>query len=131
MSVRVWSSVDDRLVEVVVEPSDHLRVEGLPERRARTTVDRVRSAVVTSGLVEEVPACALSLVPALRSGPTCDLDLALALAVLVRAEVVPERLGWVFATGRLGLDGRVFAEGLIEPVGLGDVVRGIRVSGAV
>jgi hypothetical protein len=86
VGVRVWGVVEDRLIEVRVEPAESdagLRVEGIPEDRARTTADRVRAALINSGLVREVPAAVVTLEPNLRAGRTSELDVSIALALLI------------------------------------------------
>jgi magnesium chelatase family protein len=125
MPVRVWGMADDRLIEITASSgpgNSGLRVEGLPPRRSRTTTERVRAALVNSGLLDEVPAVLLRLEPAVESGETRELDLPLALAVLARAGVVGAGLGWILASGRLGLDGAVHAPGA-EQMDLAEVVR--------
>ncbi len=125
MGVRVWGVVGDRLIELRAEPATSgagIRVEGLPEERTRTTADRVRAALVNSGLVRDVPPVAIRLEPPVRAGTTSDLDLALALAVLAGVGVIGSGLGWILATGRLGLDGTVHARGLTARTTLAGVV---------
>lgn len=125
MDVRVWGVVDDRLIEVrseALEGSAEIRIEGLPEGRTRTTRDRVRAALVNSSLVPEVPPLSVRLEPAVRGPTTSDLDLPIALAVLVHVGVVHADVRWVLATGRLGLDGAVQRAELPERPTLADVV---------
>jgi len=119
----VWGTVDDRLIELVAEPADAFRVVGLPEDRTRTTADRVRAAVVNSGLVREAPPVSIRLVPPVRSGATWNLDLAVALASLAWTGLAGQGVRWILASGRLGLDGAVLARGLGERVTLADVAR--------
>ncbi|MBI3647629.1 MAG: hypothetical protein HY240_02550 [Actinobacteria bacterium] len=126
MDVRVWGVVEDRLIELRVEPGVTdlgIRIEGLPDDRTRTTGDRVRSALLNCGLVREAPAVTIRLEPPVRGRTTSELDLALVLAVLARVGVIGAGLRWVLATGRLGLDGAVYARGVAErPAMLADVV---------
>lgn len=125
MDVRVWGVVEDRLIELRVEPATSavgIRIEGLPEGRARTTAERVRAALVNSGLVREAPPVSIRLQPGVPAGSTTDLDLALALAVLAGPGMLGTGLRWVLATGRLGLDGTVHAAGLTDRTTLADVV---------
>jgi len=117
MGVRVWGVVEDRLIEVRVraaQPEAGMSIEGLPEGRARTTADRVRAALVNPGIVSEAPAVAIRLEPAVLGGRTSELDLTIALATLAHDGRLGAGLRWIFATGRLGLDGSVFAEDLEE-----------------
>lgn len=125
MGVRVWGPVEDRLIEIRVEPvgaAGGLLIEGLPDDRARSTRDRVRAALVNQDLMHDLPPLVLRLEPLALGPATCDLDLPIALALLVRAGVIDSDVRWIFATGRLGLDGSVFAPEVPERTTLGDVV---------
>jgi predicted ATPase with chaperone activity len=128
--VRVWGVAEDRLIEIRAKPPAvsglGTRIEGLPEDRCRTTADRVRAALVNSGVVQDAPPMVIRLEPAVRSGRTDELDVALALAVLASIGEVGEGLGWILGTGRLGLDGSVWAPGLADPCGLEGVVNSVR-----
>ncbi|MEO8424648.1 MAG: magnesium chelatase domain-containing protein [Actinomycetota bacterium] len=109
MDVRVWGTVDDRLIELRAEPGgagSGIHIEGLPHGRARTTGDRVRAAIVNSGLLPREPAGVIRLDPPIAVGATSDLDLPIALAALAQLGVI-RQVGWIFAGGRLGLDGRI------------------------
>jgi len=108
MAVRVWGVAGDRLVEVHISRGVP-RIEGLPPDRERTTRDRVRAALINSGLLQEVPPVMIQLEPPIRSGATDQLDLAIALAVLGEAGLPGKGFRWILATGRLGLDGCVFS----------------------
>ena len=122
MNIRVWGVVEDRLIEVLAESAaDGIRIVGLPEDRMRTTADRVRAALVNSGMVPSAPSISIRLEPPLSTGPTSDLDLPLALVALAHAGVVGAGLRWVMAAGRLGLDGAVYAEGLVGRITLAEV----------
>lgn len=114
MDLRVWSALDDRLIEVRIERSTErgpgVWVEDLPDGRARTTAERIRAALVNSGFFQEAPAVSVRLVPPVP-GPTAELDLPIALAVLGHAGRVGAGLRWILASGRLGLDGRVYTDG--------------------
>ena len=121
MGVRVWGVVEDRLIEVLfrgADPGVGISIEGLPEGRSRTTADRVRAALVNSGLVPEAPAVAVRLSPRVYQGQTSELDLPVALAALAFDGLVGSGLRWIFATGRLGLDGSVFSSDLEERVSI-------------
>ena len=125
MDVRVWGVIEDRLIELRFEPvtgESGLRIVGLPGDRAGTTADRVRAALLNSGLVGEVPPAVIRLEPAVRAGTTSDLDLAIALAVLAGVGRIGEDVRWVLATGRLGLDGTVLARGVGGRLTLAEVL---------
>ncbi len=121
MDCRVWGVAQDRLIELLVEPSSAFCILGLPEDRSRPTAHRVRAAVLNCGLLVEAPAVAVRLEPAVPAGTTSDLDLPVALATLAWVGLVGKELRWIFATGRLGLDGTVFGRGLAGRVTLADV----------
>jgi magnesium chelatase family protein len=124
MDVRLWGLVDDRLIELRVERlvgEAGMQILGLSDKRARTTADRVRAALVNSGLMQEAPLLTIRLEPPVLAGTAGELDLALALAALAGAGVL-DGLRWVLASGRLGLDGTVHAPGLSERTSLADVV---------
>jgi predicted ATPase with chaperone activity len=117
---RVWGLVEDRLIEVRSEPGAAFQILGLPEDRSRTTSDRVRAALLNSGLVVEVPSVVIHVQPELRHGPTSDLDLPVALGCLELTDLLG--LPWILARGRLGLDGRVVVPDLVERITLADVL---------
>ncbi len=124
MGVRVWGVVDDRLVELVARPGDRFQIMGLPPGYGRTTADRVRAALVNDGLLDEVPLAFVHLEPPISGGPTCELDLAIAMALLVVAGVIdPSVTPWLLAVGRLGLDGAILAADLPQPMTVADVAR--------
>lgn len=128
MGVRVWGVVDDRLVELVTGPSDRFEIVGLPPRSARATTDRVRAALINTGLIAEVPAVVVALHPAIEGGTTSDLDVAVAMAALAGAGALDGNgIGWVLAVGRLGLDGTIHAYGLERTVKLADAVAAVSV----
>jgi len=111
MAVRVWGVVEDQLIEIRTEPhpgAAGFRIEGLPRKRGRTTRDRVRAALLNSGLMSVTPSLTIRLDPNVRTGDTSQLDLPIALAVLTQMGNIIE-VPWVFATARLGLDGCVFS----------------------
>lgn len=117
----MWGFLDDRLVEAAPEPADAFRVIGLSAACARTTADRVRAALINSGLVSEAPPVAVRLEPAVIA-PQGHLDVAVALAALASMSRLGSRVGWIFATGRLGLDGTVWGPGLDECLPLDEIV---------
>jgi predicted ATPase with chaperone activity len=72
----------------------------------------VRAALINSGLAAEAPGVHVDLHPSIRGGPTSELDVAIAIATLVGARRLDiDRLGWILAVGRLGLDGRIHGQG--------------------
>jgi len=128
VDVRVWGLVDDRLIELRVEPlaaEAAMRILGLSEKRARTTADRVRAALINSGLVQEAPPLTIRLEPPVPAGTTSDLDIAIALAALARVGQLGTGLRWILATGRLGLDGTLHSRGLSDRTSLAVIVESL------
>lgn len=124
MNVRVWGAVGDRLIEVrteLIPEGGPFRLEGLPAARLRTTADRVRAALVNTGLLRELPPAAVHLHPSVKGDGTSELDLPIALALLARTGAVAG-VRWILAGGRLGLDGRVHAVDLEMPASIVTVV---------
>ncbi len=125
MDVRVWGLVADRLIELRVEPLSGeagMRILGLSDRQTRTTADRVRAALVNSGLVQEAPEVTIRLEPPVPACTSSELDLPIALVGRASLGLVGADLRWILATGRLGLDGRVHGGGLSERTSLAEVV---------
>lgn len=81
--------------------------------------------MINSGLLREPPAVVVRLDPGVMAGVTNELDLPIALAVLARAEVIVG-VRWIFAGGRLGLDGRIYAAGLDGSPSIVTVVTALR-----
>lgn len=110
MHVRLWGELDDRLIEVRVESSADapgLLIVGLPKDLARTTADRVRAALVNSGLLQEVPTVSLRLHPSIVGWETSRLDLGDRLGRALRDRVDRGRAPvvgrqWAPGTRRLG-----------------------------
>lgn len=125
MGVRVWGVVQERLIELRVAPATRhagIQIVGLPAGRTRTTGDRVRAALLNSGLVREAPSVTISLEPGVQCGTTSDLDLAIALASLTQIRTVGAGLRWILATGRLGLDATIHRHGMPDRPSLVDIV---------
>lgn len=83
-------------------------VVGLPDTSCREARDRVRAALISSGLEWPQRRITVNLAPSgVRKGGS-GLDLAIAIAVLVAEEVVPvEAVEGLAFVGELGLDGSV------------------------
>lgn len=85
-----------------------LSIAGMPRALARQTGERVRSAIRNSGCALPARRITANLVPALAPATVCDVDLALACALLAaggQLECAP--LDRVALLGELGLDGSV------------------------
>ncbi|WP_141279564.1 YifB family Mg chelatase-like AAA ATPase [Pseudonocardia hydrocarbonoxydans] len=112
---RGWSvalrGVDGHVVEIEADvggglPGVHLL--GLPDAALQESRDRVRAAVVNSGVVWPNQRIVLALSPATLRKTGSGFDLALACCVLAAAEHVPQHaLDGTVLLGELALDGRL------------------------
>lgn len=112
---RTWSvalvGVQGHLVEVEADLAQGipcLSLIGLPDTALQEARDRVRAAIVNSG--EKWPASRITvgLSPASLPKSGSGYDLALAVAILAAAGVLPvDSIGDLVLLGELGLDGRV------------------------
>ncbi len=103
--------VDGLPVRVEVHVSNGLpgfTVVGLPDTACRESRDRVRAAVLSSGLKWPQQRITVNLAPSGLRKTGAGLDLPIALGVLAAAGEVPlDALAGVGLVGELGLDGRV------------------------
>jgi len=114
---RTWAvalaGVTGQIVAVEADLANGLpgtTVIGLGDVAVTQARDRVRSAIVNTGQKWPEKRITLALSPAALPKRGAAFDLALAIAVLAAAEVVPLRAaGESVLLGELGLDGRVHA----------------------
>ena len=112
---RTWSvalsGVDGQVVEVEADIAAGLpgfSLVGLPDAALSESRDRIRAAIVNSGLEWPARRITISLLPASLRKYGSHFDLALALAVLGAAEQVPAAgLAEAVMLGELGLDGKI------------------------
>ena len=100
---------DVRPVEVQVHvgrQSDQFKLSGLPDTAVREAKDRVRAAVMSSGIHFPNRTVTVNLAPAHLPKSGTDYDLAIALGVLAAAGEIPRPSG-VVVVGELALDGSV------------------------
>jgi len=107
----VLEGVDGRLVRVEVCVSRGLpgyTVVGLPDAAGRESRERVRAALLSSGLTYPQTRVTVNLAPAAVRKSGAGLELAIALGLLAAADALPAgALDDVAVLGELGLDGRV------------------------
>ena len=107
----VLDGVDGRLVRVEVCVSRGLpgyTVVGLPDAAGRESRERVRAALLSSGLAYPQTRVTVNLAPAAVRKSGAGLELAIALGLLAAADALPAgALDDVAVLGELGLDGRV------------------------
>ena len=101
--------VDGRPVTVEVHVSNGLpgfTIVGLPDAACRESRDRVRAALMSSGLSWPVKRVTVNLAPSgiRKGGPGLDLPIAIALLVAA-GDLAPELVGATAFVGELGLDG--------------------------
>ncbi len=83
---------------------------GLPDASCRESRDRVRAAILSSGLKWPAKRVTINLAPTELRKHGASLDLPIALAILAASEQIPpDSLRHVGAVGELGLDGSVRA----------------------
>jgi magnesium chelatase family protein len=118
------------LIDVEADLADGLpgvRIVGLPDTALHEARDRIRSAVVNSGLAWPVRRITIGLLPASLPKSGSHFDLALALAVLAASGDIPaEPLADVAVLGELGLGGQVRPVRGVLPATLAAVTAGVR-----
>jgi magnesium chelatase family protein len=132
---RTWSvglaGVQGAMVEVEVDLAPGVptvALVGLPDAVVRQSVDRVRAAVVNSGHEFPLRRVTIGLSPAAMPKQGSGFDLALAVAVLAAAKVLPAaRVEDLVLLGELGLDGSVRAVRGVLPGALAAARAGHRV----
>jgi len=107
------SGIDGHVVDVEADVTGGLpgfTITGLPDTSLGEARDRVRAACNNSGVALPARRVTVNLSPASLPKTGTAFDVAIAVAVLVAGEVVPERAArGVVHLGELGLDGRVRA----------------------
>jgi len=106
------------MVEVHVGPGlPSFTMLGLPDESCREARDRVRAAVLSSGLSWPDRRVTVNLAPPTHRKSGSGLDLAIAVGVLAATEQLePESLSGRAFAGELGLDGSVRAVAGVAPV---------------
>lgn len=100
---------DVRTVEVQVHvgrQNDQFKLSGLPDTAVREAKDRVRAAVISSGVGFPNRTVTVNLAPAHLPKSGTDFDLPIALGVLAASKEIPHP-GRVIVVGELALDGSV------------------------
>jgi magnesium chelatase family protein len=94
-----------------------LTIVGLPDDACRESRDRVRAAIVSSGLTWPMQRITVNLAPSSVRKGGAGLDLPIALGVLAAAGTIPaESVVGVAAVGELGLDGALRRVTSIVPI---------------
>lgn len=107
----VLDGVDGRIVTVEVHVANGLpgyTVVGLPDAAGRESRERVRAALLSSGLEYPMRRVTVNLAPATVRKTGSGLELAVALGLVgASGALPPDGLGTLGVLGELGLDGRV------------------------
>ncbi|GAB3594031.1 YifB family Mg chelatase-like AAA ATPase [Angustibacter peucedani] len=123
------SGLDGHVVDVEADLANGLpafTITGLPDTSLGEARDRVRAACHNSGVALPTRRITVNLSPASLPKAGTAFDVAIAVAVLVAGEVVPEEAArGVVHLGELGLDGRVRAVRGVLPAVLAAARRGI------
>lgn len=124
------AGLDGHVVDVEADVANGLpafTITGLPDTSLSEARDRVRAACHNSGVALPSRRITVNLSPASLPKAGTGFDLAIAVAVLVAGEVVPEQAAHaVVHLGELGLDGQVRAIRGVLPAVLAAVRRGVR-----
>jgi magnesium chelatase family protein len=131
---RAWSiglvGLDGHVVEVEADLAAGIPafvLIGLPDTTMQEARDRVRAAVVNSGRAWPQRRITLALSPAALPKRGSGFDLAMAVAVLVASEVVPQAAAdGLVLLGELSLDGRVRAVPGVLPAAFAASRAGVR-----
>ena len=112
--------VEGRPVTVEVHVSIGLpafQIVGLPDEACRESRDRVRAALLSSGLPWPASRITVNLAPSDRRKGGSGLDLAIAIGLLVASgQVVGDRIEHLGFLGELGLDGSVRSVAGVAPM---------------
>ncbi|MFM8973129.1 MAG: magnesium chelatase domain-containing protein, partial [Actinomycetota bacterium] len=107
----VLDGVEGRIVTVEVHVANGLpgyTVVGLPDAAGRESRERVRAALLSSGLEYPMRRVTVNLAPATVRKTGSGLELAVALGLVgASGALPPDGLGTLGVLGELGLDGRV------------------------
>jgi magnesium chelatase family protein len=120
--------LESTLVDVEVDISRGLPsqiIVGLPDAAVRESAERVRAAIVNSGLVHPRARLTVNLAPAdlRKEGPAYDLPIAV--GILLATEQVGADLSNAGLVGELSLDGQVRSVTGVLPMAVAAKVRGM------
>jgi magnesium chelatase family protein len=128
VSTVAFEGVEARAVDVQVQVAPGIpafNVVGLPDKAVSEARERVRAALVASGLALPARRITVNLAPAdlPKEGSHYDLPIALGLMAAIGA-IPPDALGGYTVLGELGLDGSIAAVAGVLPAAIGANGRG-------
>jgi len=123
-----FEGIDARAVDVQVQVAPGLpafNIVGLPDKAVSEAKERVRAALVASGLALPARRITINLAPAdlPKEGSHYDLPIALGLMAAIGA-IPPDALSGFSVLGELGLDGSIAAVAGVLPAAIGANARG-------
>lgn len=118
-----FEGIEARAVDVQVQVAPGLpafNIVGLPDKAVSEARERVRSALITSGLALPARRITVNLAPAdvPKEGSHYDLPIALGLMAAIGA-IPPDALNGFTVLGELGLDGSIAAVAGVLPAAMG------------
>jgi magnesium chelatase family protein len=128
VSTVAFEGIEARAVDVQVQVAPGIpafNVVGLPDKAVSEARERVRAALVASGLALPARRITVNLAPAdvPKEGSHYDLPIALGLMAAIGA-IPPDALGGYTVLGELGLDGSIAAVAGVLPAAIGANARG-------
>ena len=123
-----FEGIEARAVDVQVQVAPGLpafNIVGLPDKAVSEAKERVRAALIASGLALPARRITVNLAPAdlPKEGSHYDLPIALGLMAAIGA-VPPDALAGFTVLGELGLDGSIAAVAGVLPAAIGANARG-------
>jgi magnesium chelatase family protein len=123
VSTVAFEGIEARAVDVQVQVAPGIpafNVVGLPDKAVSEARERVRAALIASGLALPARRITVNLAPAdvPKEGSHYDLPIALGLMAAIGA-IPPDALGGYTVLGELGLDGSIAAVAGVLPAAIG------------
>src|SRR5271166_2838848 len=128
VSTVAFEGIDARAVDVQVQVAPGLpafSIVGLPDKAVSEARERVRAALIASGLALPARRITVNLAPAdvPKEGSHYDLPIALGLMAAIGA-IPPDAVSGFTVLGELGLDGSIAAVAGVLPAAIGANARG-------
>src|ERR1700693_5637335 len=128
VSTVAFEGIEVRPVDVQVQVAPGLpafTIVGLPDKAVSEARERVRSALIASGLALPARRITINLAPAdlPKEGSHYDLPIALGLMAAIGA-IPPDALAGFTVLGELGLDGSIAPVAGVVPAAIGGNLRG-------
>ncbi|MFN5277530.1 magnesium chelatase domain-containing protein, partial [Bradyrhizobium sp.] len=123
VSTVAFEGIEARAVDVQVQVAPGLpafTIVGLPDKAVSEARERVRSALIASGLALPARRITVNLAPADLPKEGCHYDLPIALGLMAAIGAIPpDALSGFTVLGELGLDGSIAAVAGVLPAAIG------------